>query len=117
MTWAFGVVIGLAIVTYRRLFSLIFLMPCLSPFLGGVLSRPQDRWPTVFSHPFWTKYPYFLPCLASAAYACVSLVIVAYFLEEVGFVLCQELYRLTWRADSQVPVAVDQLGPGWGRIR
>jgi len=95
MSWAFGVVIGLAIFTYRRLFSLIFLMPCLSPFLGGVLSRPQDRWPTVFSHPFWTKYPYFLPCLASAAYACVSLVIVAYFLEEVGFVPCQELYRLT----------------------
>ena len=24
----------------------------LTPFIGGVLSRPQARWPILFSHPF-----------------------------------------------------------------
>ncbi|KAH8993664.1 major facilitator superfamily transporter [Lactarius deliciosus] len=47
ITWAVGSTIG--------------------PFIGGVLSGPQDRWPTIFSHPFWGEYPYFLPCLATAA--------------------------------------------------
>lgn len=94
MSWAVGVVIGLATFSHRRQYLLMF-MPCFSPFLGGILSRPQDRWPNVFSHPFWNTYPYFLPCLASAAYACVSLIIVANFLQEVRFVLCQELYRFT----------------------
>ncbi|KAI9460711.1 MFS general substrate transporter [Russula earlei] len=60
--WAMGFVIG--------------------PIIGGVLSRPRDRWPSVFSAPFWDNYPYFLPCLVSAAYACLSFVIVAIFFEE-----------------------------------
>ncbi|KAI9460709.1 MFS general substrate transporter [Russula earlei] len=55
----------------------------LSPFIGGVLSKPQDRWPGVFSGPFWDEYPYFLPCLVSAAISCLSFIIVAIFLEEV----------------------------------
>jgi len=62
MTWAIGIVFG--------------------PLIGGVLSRPQGRWPGVFSHPFWDKYPYFLPCLVCAALLCLSFVIVALFLEE-----------------------------------
>jgi hypothetical protein len=94
MTWAIGYVIGLAILlTITGLCSLTF--RCLSPFIGGILSRPQDRWPRVFSHAFWTNYPYFLPCLVSACYACVSSVIVAKFLEEVRFLLSKEPIRLT----------------------
>jgi len=54
----------------------------IGPFIGGVLSRPQDRWPDRFSHPFWAKYPYFLPCLIAAAYALVSLVLCAMYLKE-----------------------------------
>jgi hypothetical protein len=54
------------------------------PFIGGVLARPQDRWPNVFSHPFWAEFPYFLPCLACAAYALFSFVMAAVFLKEVG---------------------------------
>ncbi|KAH9955873.1 MFS general substrate transporter [Russula dissimulans] len=54
----------------------------IGPFIGGVLSRPQDRWPGVFSDPFWNKFPYFLPCLVSAACAFLSLVIGVLFLEE-----------------------------------
>jgi hypothetical protein len=54
-----------------------------SPFIGGVLSRPQDRWPDRFSHPFWAEYPYFLPCLAAATYALLSLILSALYLKEV----------------------------------
>ncbi|KAF8267047.1 major facilitator superfamily domain-containing protein [Lactarius quietus] len=54
----------------------------IGPFIGGVLSRPQDRWPNLFSHPFWGEYPYFLPCLATAVYALVSFFLAAIFLKE-----------------------------------
>ncbi|KAI9439344.1 MFS general substrate transporter [Lactarius indigo] len=54
----------------------------LGPFIGGVLSRPQDRWPNFFSHPFWGEYPYFLPCLATASYALLSFSLAAIFLKE-----------------------------------
>ena len=54
-----------------------------SPFIGGVLSRPQDRWPERFSHPFWAEYPYFLPCLVAAAYALLSLILSTLYLKEV----------------------------------
>jgi MFS family permease len=62
LTWAVGGTIG--------------------PFIGGVLSRPQDHWPNVFAHPFWGEYPYFLPCLATASYALLSFSLAAIFLEE-----------------------------------
>ncbi|KAH8985282.1 MFS general substrate transporter [Lactarius akahatsu] len=54
----------------------------IGPFIGGVLSRPQDRWPNVFSHPFWGEYPYFLPCLATATYGLLSFSLAAVFLKE-----------------------------------
>ncbi|KAH9030840.1 MFS general substrate transporter [Lactarius deliciosus] len=54
----------------------------IGPLVGGVLSRPQDRWPHVFSHPFWADYPYFFPCLVAATFTCFSFVITALYLEE-----------------------------------
>ncbi|KAH9005439.1 MFS general substrate transporter [Lactarius hatsudake] len=54
----------------------------IGPFIGGVLSRPQDRWPNVFSHPFWGEYPYFLPCLATSTYGLLSFSLAAVFLKE-----------------------------------
>ena len=56
----------------------------LSPLIGGVLSRPQDRWPQTFSHDFWDDYPYFLPCLAAAFFTCFSFVMTGLFLEEAS---------------------------------
>ncbi|KAI9435199.1 MFS general substrate transporter, partial [Lactarius indigo] len=56
----------------------------IGPFIGGMLSRPQDRWPNVFSHPFWGEYPYFLPCLATASYALLSFSLAAIFLKETN---------------------------------
>ncbi|KAI0302844.1 MFS general substrate transporter [Multifurca ochricompacta] len=62
VTWALGYVIG--------------------SFVGGILSKPQDRWPHIFSHQFWADYPYFLPCLVAASYSCISFIIVAMYLKE-----------------------------------
>ncbi|KAN0136102.1 Major facilitator superfamily domain containing protein [Lactarius tabidus] len=56
----------------------------LGPFIGGMLSRPQDRWPNLFSHPFWGEYPYFLPCLATATFVLLLFSVAAIFLKEVG---------------------------------
>ncbi|KAJ6540829.1 major facilitator superfamily domain-containing protein [Mycena vulgaris] len=34
----------------------------LGPLVGGLLARPQDRFPHLFSGTFWDDFPYFLPC-------------------------------------------------------
>lgn len=62
MAWAVGYMIG--------------------PLVGGTLSRPQDRWPHLFSQQIWSEYPYFLPCLVVAIYGSISWVIAAMFLKE-----------------------------------
>jgi len=54
----------------------------IGPLIGGVLSRPQDRWPHIFPHPFWAAYPYFLPCLVAATFTCLSIVITGLYLKE-----------------------------------
>ena len=54
-----------------------------SPFIGGILSKPHDRWPGVFSNPFWIEYPYFLPCAASALFSVFVFVVTLFFLQEV----------------------------------
>ncbi|KAI0295153.1 MFS general substrate transporter [Multifurca ochricompacta] len=51
-------------------------------FVGGRLSRPHDHWPGAFRNTFWVKYPYFLPCAVTSAFAIVSLLIVSIFLKE-----------------------------------
>jgi len=66
-----------------------------SPLIGGTLSRPQDRWPRLFSHPFWAKYPYSLPCLVAAVYCCILWVITAMFLKEVRPPYFEERRRKT----------------------
>ncbi|KAI0695191.1 MFS general substrate transporter [Cerioporus squamosus] len=54
----------------------------IGPLIGGQLAKPHDRWPNVFSHPFWIKYPYFLPCGVAAAFSALCFVITALFLKE-----------------------------------
>ncbi|KAI0275665.1 major facilitator superfamily domain-containing protein [Russula aff. rugulosa BPL654] len=54
----------------------------IGPLIGGVLSRPQDRWPNAFSHPFWAEFPYFLPCVGTATYTLLSFILTALFLKE-----------------------------------
>ncbi|KAG0707245.1 MFS general substrate transporter [Suillus ampliporus] len=52
------------------------------PLMGGMLARPQDNWPELFAHPFWAKYPYFLPCAAAAIPVVLSYPMLLFFLEE-----------------------------------
>ena len=78
----------------------------LSPLVGGTLSRPQDRWPHVFSHPFWAKYPYFLPCLVVALHCCMSCVVVAIFLKEVRRSDFEKCWRKTCHTDSDIHTQV-----------
>ncbi|KAN0119048.1 major facilitator superfamily [Russula decolorans] len=54
----------------------------IGPLIGGVLSRPQERWPNAFSHPFWAEFPYFLPCVGTATYTLISFILTALFLKE-----------------------------------
>ncbi|KAH9005446.1 MFS general substrate transporter [Lactarius hatsudake] len=54
----------------------------IGPLVGGIVSRPQDRWPHIFSHPFWADYPYFLPCLVAGTFTCLSFIITGLYLEE-----------------------------------
>jgi len=62
---------------------LIFLIgQVIGSFLGGFLSRPQDRWPDHFSQPFWAEYPYSLPCLVVASFALIPFTLTAIFFEE-----------------------------------
>ncbi|KAH9026663.1 major facilitator superfamily domain-containing protein, partial [Lactarius hengduanensis] len=85
VTWAIGSTMGFGM---SLLFPVLWLISGTPrPFIGGVLSRPQDRWPNVFSHPFWGEYPYFLPCLTTAAYSLLSFTLAAIFLKEVDTLL------------------------------
>lgn len=52
--------------------------------MGGVLSRPSDRFPKVFGGDFWKEYPYFLPCGVAAAFSALSCVATAILLKEVS---------------------------------
>lgn len=60
--------------------------------MGGMLSRPHDRYPGTFGGTFWTKFPYFLPCAVAASYSALSFIITAVFLKEV----CISLNLATW---------------------
>ncbi|KAH9056523.1 MFS general substrate transporter [Lactarius vividus] len=65
-----------------HLFSCSSYYECLRSFVGGFLSRPQDRWPDYFPQSFWAEYPYFLPCLVVASFSFIQFIITAIFFEE-----------------------------------
>ena len=51
--------------------------------VGGMLSRPAERFPDLFGHNvFLKKYPYFLPCSIPAIFSLVSWLVAFLFLEE-----------------------------------
>ncbi|KAI8978332.1 major facilitator superfamily domain-containing protein [Trametes punicea] len=66
----------------------------IGPLIGGQLAKPHDRWPTLFTHPFWVKYPYFLPCAASASFSAFTFLITALFLKEFGSASLTTLHSL-----------------------
>ncbi|KAJ3568220.1 hypothetical protein NP233_g5851 [Leucocoprinus birnbaumii] len=54
----------------------------LGPLLGGALSNPHKRLPTVFRAPFWEEHPYFLSCSAASSFVFVAIIITAVFFKE-----------------------------------
>ena len=86
LSFVVGQVIGFGLLIFR-LFSYSYHIICVRSFVGGFLSRPQDRWPEYFPQPFWAEYPYFLPCLAVASFSLIQFTIAAIFFEEVGSLL------------------------------
>ena len=82
VAWSLGYAIGFVVLSCFSQFLADF-PKMLSPSIGGFFCRPQDRWPYIFSHPFWANYPYFLPCLVVAVIASLSFIFIALYLEEV----------------------------------
>ncbi|KAF9443306.1 MFS general substrate transporter [Macrolepiota fuliginosa MF-IS2] len=54
----------------------------IGPLMGGSLSKPHERFPTVFKDQFWKEYPYFLPCVATSGFVCIATIITAIFFRE-----------------------------------
>ncbi|KAF8630250.1 hypothetical protein AX15_003027 [Amanita polypyramis BW_CC] len=54
----------------------------IGPMMGGVLSRPHERFPSYFNSEFWKEYPYFLPCLGVAIFAFISFLLTLFFFKE-----------------------------------
>jgi MFS family permease len=66
----------------------------IGPTLGGLLSRPADRWPSTLGRlPYLESHPYFLPCLFASAIAFTSFL--------VGLVALKETSPLIARARKQ----------------
>ena len=51
--------------------------------MGGLLSRPHERFPILFGNWFWEEYPYLLPCLFAAAACAFCFIFIWIFLKEV----------------------------------
>lgn len=70
--------------------------------MGGMLARPQDHWPRLFTNPFWGKYPYFLPCVVSASLLLLAFFTLLRFFEEVSpkYYLPQRRVVYVWQSLS-----------------
>ena len=65
-----------------------------SPLYGGVLAKPQERWPLIFQGEFWATYPYFLPSLVSGCVTLSIFLICVTSMKEVRHLrVCVELAR------------------------
>lgn len=53
------------------------------PLIGGLLSRPHEKYPELFDTEFWRTYPYFLPCACSSLICLAAAVVVGLLFEEV----------------------------------
>ncbi|KAF8878527.1 major facilitator superfamily domain-containing protein [Infundibulicybe gibba] len=56
----------------------------LGPLIGGSLSRPHERFPSVFTGQFWMGHPYFLPCVAVASFIGFVFTATLFFLKETA---------------------------------
>ncbi|KAJ8586694.1 MFS general substrate transporter [Rhizopogon salebrosus TDB-379] len=87
-------------------FALLPIIWCIGgfigPLMGGTLARPQDHWPALFAHPFWRRYPYFLPCAVSAFLFILAFFMLLFFLEETLPTKCRAKLSLGLLSDADV---------------
>jgi hypothetical protein len=77
----------------------------LGPFVGGLLSRPADRFPNMFGDwEFFKQYPYFLACAVPATYSAVAWLVTYLFLQET-LPNCTPLRRLIQSKSNKKVVA------------
>ncbi|EAU85270.2 major facilitator superfamily transporter [Coprinopsis cinerea okayama7 len=71
------------------------------PLIGGSFARPSDQFPTLFTDQFWKDYPYFLPCLVSALFVAICVIITIFWFKECNPVKSQNEKRLGSSASSE----------------
>ncbi|KAF8896538.1 major facilitator superfamily transporter [Infundibulicybe gibba] len=76
----------------------------LGPLIGGTFSRPHERFPKVFGGQFWQDYPYFLPCLVTSSFVCVSLIVTLIFLKETVPKRIRDRRRFSLASGSVTPI-------------
>lgn len=68
------------------LYSLAWTMGAIcAPLVGGLLSKPAEKYPSVFSSDpssIWVEYPYLLPCLLTVAWNVLAALICGLFMVE-----------------------------------
>ena len=74
-----------------------------SPYIGGALSKPAERFPDVFGGwDFFKTYPYFLACAVSATYSALIWLVTYFFLKEVRVSLAHFRIRLVERSHQTI---------------
>lgn len=68
------------------LYSLAWTMGAIcAPLVGGLLSKPSEKYPTIFSsnpNSIWVEFPYLLPCLLTVAWNVMAALICGLFMIE-----------------------------------
>ncbi|CAE6444371.1 unnamed protein product [Rhizoctonia solani] len=54
----------------------------IAPTLGGFLSHPAERYPSLFNYELLRQYPFLLPCLVSSGLSTIGLIAGIFFFEE-----------------------------------
>ncbi|KAJ3275855.1 hypothetical protein HDV01_006721 [Terramyces sp. JEL0728] len=73
--------------------------------VGGMLAKPAEKYPDVFGNvEFLKEYPYFLPCLCSAAITWVGFTLGYFFLPET----CSTIVRYQRIGDEPVEQQIDE---------
>ncbi|CAE6413789.1 unnamed protein product [Rhizoctonia solani] len=54
----------------------------MAPALGGFLSHPAERYPSILGYKLFRQYPYLLPCLVGSTFSAIGLIAGVLFLEE-----------------------------------
>jgi len=79
----------------------------LSPYVGGWLSKPADRFPDVFGNwDFFKTYPYFLASAVPATFTALAWLVTFFFLKEVRMFYTDLRHCMAERSNQTLPPRV-----------